>query len=75
MFKIAEIFFQEPTKEHYIMEISRKAKIAYTSVIKYLKTLKKESIIIEIADKKGTRIFPMFKANINNENLNLLIGA
>ena len=39
--KTAGIFFNEPTKEHYLMEISRKARLAHTSVKKTSKRTKK----------------------------------
>ena len=32
IYKTLEIFFLEPTKEHYLIEISRKANIAHTSI-------------------------------------------
>ena len=44
---VAEVFFKEPTKVHFIKEISRKIKLAPTSVRVHIKTLKKEGIIIE----------------------------
>lgn len=65
--KTAGIFFKEPTKEHYLLEISKKASIAHTSIKKYLTTLKKLSIITEMIEKKGKRKFPIYKANINNK--------
>ena len=64
--QVAGVFFDEPTKWHYLMEISRKSKIAHTSVALYIKQLKKESIILESAEKKGKRIFPIYKANLES---------
>ncbi len=66
--RIANVFFEEPTKAHYLMEISKKANIAHTSTKKHLLTLKKLSIITESKEKKGERIFPIYKANFHNEN-------
>jgi predicted nucleotidyltransferase len=66
--KIAGVFFREPTKEHYLIEISKKAKLSHTSTKKHLQTLIKLSIINETIEKKGSRKFPIFKSNINNEN-------
>ena len=63
---ILEPFFQEPTKQHYLMEISRKAKLAHTSVKKRLKQLMKEGLITEIIEQKGKRKFPIYLANINS---------
>jgi predicted nucleotidyltransferase len=65
--KVADVFFDEPTKEHYLIEISRKSKIAHTSVKKHLSTLKKQSIINEHSEKKGKRDFPIYKADIGNK--------
>ena len=67
IWKIAGIFFNEPTKEHYLIEISKKAKLAHTSVKKHLETLNKEGIIKEIKEKKGERTFPIYKANLENK--------
>lgn len=65
--KVASIFFKEPTKEHYLIEISRNINLAHTSVINHLKKLKQLNIITENVEKRGTRKFPMFKANINSK--------
>ena len=65
--KVANIFFSEPTKQHYLIEISRKSKIAHTSVKKYLNQLVKSSIIIKNIEKRGSRKFPLYKANINHK--------
>lgn len=45
---MAEIFFIEPTKVHFIKEISRKIGLAPTSVRTHLKTLSSEGLIQEI---------------------------
>ncbi|MFA6023487.1 MAG: nucleotidyltransferase domain-containing protein [Candidatus Pacearchaeota archaeon] len=65
--KIADVFFNEPTKTHYLMEISRKSKIAHTSVKNYLIELKKNKIINEEIEKRGERKFPGYKANLNEQ--------
>ena len=62
--KTIGIFFKEPTKKHYLMDISRKIKIAHTSVKNNLKNLIKRNMIIEYIEKKGTRKFPVYTANI-----------
>ena len=64
--KVAGVFFREPTKEHYLKEISKEAKLAHTSVKTYLKKLENEAVIKKIIQKKGTRTFPIYKANINS---------
>jgi len=63
---VLELFFQEPTKGHYLLEISRKIKLAHTSVKKNLKQLIKEGLITETIEKRGKRKFPIYSANINN---------
>jgi len=67
IWKTAGIFFKEPTKQHYLLEISRKTKKAHTSVKSHLKTLKELRIIKEEIEKKGSRKFPLYKANIESE--------
>lgn len=69
--KIAEIFFNEPTKSHYLIEISKKSKLAHTSTKSYLITLKKENIIKETIEKKGKRNFPIYTANLANAEYKL----
>ena len=65
--KIAQVFFDEPTKQHYLMEISRKANLAHTATKNILKQLEKDSIITKISEKKGKRTFPLYEANkLNN---------
>ncbi len=64
--KTAKVFFDEPTKSHYLIEISRKTKTAHTSVKNHLNILLKEKIIIKEIEKRGTRKFPLYRANINH---------
>lgn len=45
LWKVAEIFFLEPTKIHFVKEISRKITLAPTSVKIHLNTLIKEGLI------------------------------
>lgn len=66
MFKTLEIFFINPTKEHYLMGISRKISVAHTSVKKNLNLLMQRGLITETVEKKGSRKFPVYKANINS---------
>jgi len=63
---VLEPFFQEPTKQHYLIEISRKIKLAHTSVKKRLKQLTREGLITETVEKKGKRKFPIYSANLNS---------
>jgi predicted nucleotidyltransferase len=65
--KTIEIFFQEPTKNHYLMNISRTTNIAHTSIKNNLKQLEKEKLIKKFTERKGTRIFPLYKAILENK--------
>ena len=65
--KTMELFFLNPTKEMYLMDISRKIKVAHTSVKRDLDTLVKSNILLRSVEKKGKRKFPLYKANINNK--------
>ncbi len=65
--QVASVFFREPTKDHYLKEISRKAKLAHTSVKKHLEVLKNEAIIKETIQKRGSRDFPIYNSNINGK--------
>jgi predicted nucleotidyltransferase len=67
IFKVAEVFFDEPTKAHYLVEISKKSNIAHTSVKVHLESLKKIGIMQESSEKKGKRNFPIYKADIESE--------
>ena len=63
----AEYFFAYPSKEHYLMDISRNIGLAHTSTKKNLKKLVKLGMIVEYAEKKGGRLFPIYKANLNGK--------
>lgn len=64
---VAGVFFKEPTKDHYLIEISKKADLSHTSTKTHLQNLVKLSIINEKIEKKGNRKFPIFRAEINNK--------
>ena len=63
LWRVFEIFSDEPTKIHFIKEISRKIKLAHTSVKNHLKNLEKEGLIIK---KRGERFYG-FIANRDNK--------
>jgi predicted nucleotidyltransferase len=63
---VADVFFTEPTKQHYLMEIAKKSGLAHTSVKKHLERMKKTGIIKETSEKKGKRSFPIYTANPEN---------
>lgn len=62
-YKILQEFLDFPRKKFQIRELSRRTKIAQTSVINHLKALLKENLII----KKKEDIYPYFIANRENE--------
>lgn len=66
--KVAGIFFTEPTSNHYLVEISRKASLAHTSTKKHLLYLKKQSIIVETNERRGKRNFPIYKSNLDSHS-------
>jgi predicted nucleotidyltransferase len=63
IWRVAEVFFEEPTKAHFIKEISKKINLAHTSVKKHLTELEKEGII----ERNQTEIFKAYKANRDNK--------
>lgn len=64
--KVLEVFFREPTEKHYLIEISRKSKLAHTSVKAHLNTLVKRKIINRSMERKGKRKFPYFVVDPNS---------
>src|SRR3989344_6972439 len=67
MFRTAEFFFINPSKEHYLMDISRNIGLAHTSIKKNLQDLVKLVIVITYSEKKGGRLFPIYRANLDNK--------
>ena len=64
--KILRIFLQEPTKTHYLKEISRKTGISHTSISKILEKFLNEEIITMKKETKGLRVFPEYMYNFQN---------
>ena len=62
LWKVAEVFFVEPTKIHFIKEISRKINLAHTSVKNHLKNLIELGLIIPVMSE----IYPGYKSNREN---------
>jgi len=62
-YRILQEFFDFPRKDFYMRELSRRTKIAQTSVINHLKVLLKEKLIV----KKKDGIYPSFNANRDND--------
>ena len=62
LWKVLSVFFAEPTKIHYIKAISKKIKLAPTSVKNHLKTLLDKGFLL----KKKSEIYEGYKANREN---------
>src|SRR3989338_1759122 len=62
MQKTLELFFLYPLTEFYLLDISRKIKVAHTSVKNNLKELVREGLIEESIEKRGQRKFPAYRA-------------
>lgn len=67
MDRTAEVFFVNPTKKQYLMDISRTIGLAHTSVKKNLDKLVKMGLLIESVEQKGGRKFPLYLANLENK--------
>lgn len=65
--KIAQVFFDNPTRKHYLREVARKADISHTSVKKHLQVLKKWEVVREGKEKRGGKTYPVYMAGIDNE--------
>ncbi|MCD6464078.1 nucleotidyltransferase domain-containing protein, partial [Candidatus Woesearchaeota archaeon] len=63
-FKVLEVFFQEPTSIHFIKEISRKIKLAPTSVRIHIKDLLAKNLI----KQKKAKPFNGLVANRENQD-------
>ena len=61
--KVLEVFFKEPTKVHFVREISRRINLATTSVKNYINELEKENLIV----LKESAPFNGYVANRENE--------
>ncbi len=68
IFKVAKVFFLEPSKEHYLKEISKKSSLAHTSVKKVLQDLKNKGIIKEKIYTRESRKFPVYFVDTENKN-------
>jgi predicted nucleotidyltransferase len=64
LWKVAEIFFIEPTKIHFIKEISKKINLAPTSIRVHLQTLLEEGLIQKVESKP----FDGYKAKRENQD-------
>src|SRR3990167_4529198 len=65
---VAEVFFRFSTKEHTLKDVSNRIKIAHTSVRQNLRNLVKIGLIQQRIEKRGKRMFPLYKADRNNKS-------
>lgn len=70
--KILEIFYRNPTTNHYLKQISRDAQIAHTSVKKHLEELEKKNLITKTIIKQASRNYPHYQANLENKEFKQL---
>ena len=68
MLRTLELFFVSPNKAHYLMGMSREIKLAHTSLKKNVKVLLKNGLIMELKEKRGGRVFPVYKARSDDKN-------
>ena len=66
MSSVLACFFESPLREFSLKDICQMIGIAHTSVKKNLIVLVKEKLVIESHQKKGSRKFPLYKANMSN---------
>jgi predicted nucleotidyltransferase len=65
--QVLAIFFNQPTKIHYIREIARTTKLSVSVVSKYLDKLQNDSLILKTIELKNTKKYPQFVANLDSE--------
>lgn len=56
------IFCLEPTRPHYLKELSRRTQIAHTSVATALSALVRSKLIARTLERRGSRSFPFYTA-------------
>ncbi len=61
LFRVLDVFFQNPHKNYQLREISRIIKLDHKSVLNYLKKLIKETLV----KKDTSTLYKSYKANIN----------
>lgn len=62
LWKVAEVFFIEPTKVHYIKGISKKINLAHTSVKNHINTL----LELGLVEENNSEIFKGYNARRGN---------
>jgi len=64
--RVLEVFFDEPTKDHYLREISRKSDLSHTSVKNHLERLMDLGLVIVREEERGERTYPIYVADVNS---------
>lgn len=62
IFRVARVFFDEPTLAHYLKEVSAKSGLAHTSCKQHLDRLVSMGVVERKIDKKGDRSYPVYTA-------------
>lgn len=57
LYRVASIFFAEPTRRHSLPEIVRSIGLAHTSVKRHLQTLEQAGLITRETEERGSRRF------------------
>ena len=68
--KVAQVFFDEPTQDHYLREISEKAGLSHTSVKKHLEDMERWGMIEVEKLERGERTYPIYK-RVENDTFKL----
>lgn len=68
--KVLQVFFDEPTQDHYLREISKKSGLAHTSVKNHLEGLMEKDLIKEDEIERGERTYPIYK-RVENDRYKL----
>jgi predicted nucleotidyltransferase len=71
IWRVASVFFHEPTKEHYLIEISRKSGLAHTSVAIVLSELEKQGLVTKRIERRNSRDFPLYQARFQEKDFRL----
>lgn len=67
IWRVANVFFKQPSKKLSVAEISRTAALAPTAVRNHLQELEVQNIIRKEHEERGARTFPVFFANRDTE--------
>jgi predicted nucleotidyltransferase len=62
VWRVAAVFFRSPTTEFTLKDVSTGVKLAHTSVKAHLRQLLKEGLIRQRRERKGRRLFPLYRA-------------